>query len=233
MHISSFGLASVLLSVPFSGLAQGSQPAPTPKFYVGLAAYSSYYQTLGGNFFSGTRIPFQLTAGYQWRPRLAAQVGVAYSGLSYSYFNAGRYYTNTGAAASPYAFYEYQGRSQQRNTSVALLARYTLTRKSQHHFQADLLGGFTWERERYSNFSNQTYADSTRANVYTANVDDTYHHNTLLLTAGASARYRFGRHLEAVLDFTLNQNLLDNRTTRYTSLTGATALGLRYRFGPS
>ena len=233
MHFSSLALGSLLLGLPLSSFAQNSLPATAPRFYMGLAAYSSAYQALGGNYYSGTRIPFQLTAGYQLRPRLAVQVGVAYSGQSYNYFDAGRYYNTSGASASPYAYYEFNGRNQQRNTSVALLARYTLTRQPQHHFQVDLLGGFTWERERYNNLATRTYSDSTRANVFTANNDDTFRRNNLLLTAGASARYRFGRHLEAVLDFTLNQSLLNNRTARFTSLTGATALGLRYRFGRS
>ncbi|HET9502882.1 MAG TPA: outer membrane beta-barrel protein [Hymenobacter sp.] len=224
-------LGGFLLAAPLAGFAQATSPIP-PRYYVGLAAYTSSYQPLGGNYFSGTRIPLQLTAGYQLRPRLAVQVGVAYSGLSYSYFNAGRYYTTSGAAASPYAYYEFQGRNQERNTSVALLARYTLTRKPQHRFQADLLGGFTLERERFNRLSTQTYSDSTRANVITENSDDTFRRNNLLLTGGASARYRFGRHLEAVLDFTISQSLTDSRNT-YSRLTSATALGLRYRFGRS
>jgi len=227
---SSLILGSLLLTVPLAGFAQNTAPAPAPRYYVGLAAYSSAYQALGGNYFSGTKIPFQLTAGYQLRPRLAVQVGVAYSGQSYSYFDAGRYYTASGASASPYAYYEFNGKNQQRNTSVALLARYTLTRQPQHHFQVDLLGGFTWESERYNSLATRTYSDSTRANIVTTNSDDTFRSNNILLTAGASARYRFGRHLEAVLDFTLNQRLTNTRD-RYNSLTGATALGLRYRFG--
>jgi hypothetical protein len=222
-------LGGFLLAAPLAGFAQAAPPA-APRYYVGLAAYTSSYQTLGGNYYSGTRIPFQLTAGYQLRPRLAVQVGVAYSGKSYDYFNAGRYYTAAGVAASPYTYYEFQGRNQERNTSVALLGRYTLTRKPQHRFQADLLGGFTLERERYSTLANRTFSDSTRANVLTVNSDDTFRNTNLLLTAGASARYRFGRHLEAVLDFTLNQRLTNNRY-RYHSFTSATALGLRYRFG--
>ena len=232
MNVTPFILGGLLLGSSLAGRAQASEATPAPRYYVGLAAYSSNYQPLGGNYYSGTRIPFQLTAGYQLRPRLAVQVGVAYSGESYNYFNAGRYYTSAGAAASPYAYYEFQGRSQERNTSVALLARYTLTRKPQHRFQADLLGGFTLERERYSTLATQTYSDSTRANIVTTNSDDTFRSNNLLLTAGASARYRFGRHLEAVLDFTLNQRLTNTRD-RYNSLTSATALGLRYRFGRS
>jgi hypothetical protein len=191
-----FILGSLLLAAPLTGFAQTT--APVPRYYVGLAAYSSGYQPLGGNYYSGTRLPFQLTAGYQLRPRLAVQVGVAYSGGSYSYFNAGRYYTSAGAAASPYSYYEFQGRNQERNTSVALLARYTLTRQPQHRFQADLLGGVTLERERYNALSTRTFSDSTRTNVVTTNSDDTVRSNDILLTAGASARYRFGRHLEAV-----------------------------------
>jgi hypothetical protein len=229
MFIPRFTLGSLLLGSSFASCAQGI-PAANPRYYVGLAAYSSSYQALGGTYYSGTRIPFQLTTGYQLRPRLAVQVSVAYSGQSYNYFDTGRYYTMSGAAASPYAYYEFQGRNQERNTSVALLARYTLTRKPQHRFQADLLGGFTLEREHYNALATRTFSDSTHANVVTANSDDTFRSNNILLTAGASARYRFGRHLETLLDFTLNQRLTNTRD-RYNALTSATALGLRYRFG--
>jgi hypothetical protein len=227
-----FVLGSLLLAAPLTGFAQSIAPVPAPRYYVGLAAYSSSYQPLGGSYYRSLRLPIQLTAGYQLRPRLAVQVGVAYSGESYDYFDAGRYYTTSGAAASPYAYYEFQGRNQERNTSVALLARYTLTRQPQHRFQADLLGGLTLERERYNALATRTYRDSTRTNVVTANSDDTVRNNNLLLTVGASARYRFGRHLEAVLDYTLNRRLADTRD-RYNALTSATALGLRYRFGRS
>ncbi len=228
MLFSRLALGSLLLTAPFFSFAQELPAAP--KYYVGLAAYTSSYQPLGGTYYGGPRLPFQLAVGYQLRPRLAVQVGVAYSGLSYGYFNAGRYYTSSGAAASPYTYYEFQGRNQERNTSVALLARHTLTRKPQHRFQADLLGGFTLERERYNTLSTSTYRDSTRTSVYTANRDDTFRSTNLLLTAGISTRYRFSQHLEAVLDFTLSKRLTNLRAG-YSSLTSATALGLRYRFG--
>lgn len=49
----------------------------------------------------------------------------------------------------------------------------------------------------------------------------------VLLTAGPSVGYRLGRHLETLLDFTLQRDILPESSV----LTGATALGLRYRFG--
>lgn len=215
-------LAGLLLGAPCAGVAQ-----TFPRYYVGLAAYSSDYQGLGGGYNRGVRVPVQVVAGYQFRPRLAVQLGVAYSSSSSSYFGMSKYYTGSAAAASPYAYFMDEGQSTTRNTSVALLARYSLTRQAAHRFQVDVLGGFTLERQRLDFSSTRTDADSTNTHFAVTQTQNQYRRTDLLVTAGLSPRFRFSRHLEAVLDVTLNKAL----TIQTTRFTGATALGLRYRFG--
>jgi hypothetical protein len=220
-------LGSLLATAPLFALAQAVGPAPTPRYYVGLAAYSSAYQGLEGNAFrGGPRIPVQVAAGYQLRPRLAVQLGVAYSGVSYSTFGISRYFITQGAPAGVY--FDYSSQRKERNTSVALLARYTLTRQPAHRLQVDVLGGATMEVEHYAYSSVNT--DSLRVPV-TSRYAENGTNWAYLVTAGPSVRYRFGRHLEALLDFTLSYDF-DRSHRPYSSLlTGATALGLRYRFG--
>lgn len=218
-------LASLLVLAPRLSPAQPTEPAPVPRYYLGLAAYSSAYQPLGGGAYRGIRVPVQVVAGYQLRPRLAVQLGVAYSGTSYSSFNAGRYVRTAGSAG---VYYDYTHQSTVRNTSAALLARYTLTRQPAHRFQADLLGGITLENSRYTYHDIDT--DSSQVPI-TSRYDESGTNWATLLTAGPSVRYRFGSHLEALLDFTLSYDINRDHHLYRSELTGAMALGLRYRFG--
>jgi hypothetical protein len=223
-------LCSLLLGAP---LLSHAQTAPTlRRYYVGLSAYSSEYQPLSGNYRNGFTLPVQLTLGYQIRPRLAVQVSVAYSGSSYEYADVGKYYTGSGSAASPYAYFEYSGKSSTSMTSIGLLGRYTLTRQPTHHLQFDILGGFTLATRRATDRYTRTDSDSTRAANVTTNSDIHFQQSNLLLTLGGSARYRFGQHLEGVFDMAANSIVLpDRRGTWSPGITGSAALGLRYRFG--
>ena len=118
----------------------------------------------------------------------------------------------------PYA-YTYANRS----TSVAALARYTLTRQPAHRLQVDGLGGLTLRH--FSFDGTGSYPDSRVPGGfggYELHSRDT----NVYLTAGASVRYRLFAHLEAVADGTLSTNL---RAVR--DMTPALAVGLRYRFG--
>jgi hypothetical protein len=226
MTASRLFLSSLLATAPLLSFAQADAAAPTPRYYVGLAAYSSTYQPLSRNAYrGGTRVPFQVVAGYQLRPRLAVQLGVAYSGLSYKYSNAGSYSSPGSANTS----YDYRVQNKERNTSVTLLARYTLTRKPAHRLQVDVLGGVTMEVQQYAYSSINIDTDSSQVVTYRYAESGT--NWAYLVTAGPSVRYRFGRHLEALLDFTLSHDF-DRSHRPYSSVfTGATALGLRYRFG--
>ncbi|MGI4874082.1 MAG: hypothetical protein ACRYFX_23225 [Janthinobacterium lividum] len=144
MRATRFLLPGLLLGVSATGLAQTTADVPpAPRFYVGLGLYNSQYHTLRLESDAYRDVPVQLTLGYQWRPRLAVQASVAYSGLSYSY--GGSFFdVRTGQYYNPYG-----GTNQRRATSTALLARYTLTRQLRHRVQFDLLGGGTLERTAY------------------------------------------------------------------------------------
>lgn len=208
-------------------LASAQATAPTPRYYVGLALYASPYQPLrGGGGYLAPIIPFQAVAGYQLRPRLAVQLGVAYSSSEYSYFDVGKYFPVGGPARG--VFFETTSHGTSAHTSVALLGRYQLTRQPSHRLQVDLLGGVTLENTHYTR--DGTYTDSTQVPI-SRRYDESGSSQAYLLTAGPSVRCRLGRHLEALLDFTLNYDFNRDHHVNSSELTGATALGLRYRFG--
>lgn len=226
MLLPRLTLGGLLLALPVASHAQNTDPASTPRFYVGLAAYSSYYQPLSGGAYRSTRVPFQVTAGYQWRPRLALQAGLAYSGGSDSYAYIGRTYPSPSPKGN---YYDANGRATQRNTSVSLLARYILTRKPEHRLQFDVLGGFTWERSSYRDSGAR--ADSVQSSLVISPYDDQSTVNRLLLTVGPSVRYRFGQHLEVFYNLLFDTSLASSHYYQIKGITSSSALGLRYRFG--
>jgi hypothetical protein len=231
MPIPRLVLGSLLLGVPLLSHAQSAEPAPYPRYYVGLAAYSSYYQTLGGGAYRPTRIPLQLTAGYQWGPRLAVQAGLAYSGISQSYSNVGRTYSGSSypSPGNRGNYFDYNGRSVGRSASASLLARYTLTRQPAHRVQFDVLGGFTWEHSSYHEYGSR--ADSVQSSLILSAYDERASTNRLLLTLGPSVRCRLSQHLELFYDLLFNKRLTPNQYYGMEGITSSSALGLRYRFG--
>ncbi|GAA4053688.1 hypothetical protein GCM10022409_45830 [Hymenobacter glaciei] len=227
MRALSLALGGLLLGAALPALAQttpAEKPA-TPRYYVGLGAYSSYYNKFGRPYgTTGFPVPVQLTVGYQLSPRLAVQVGVAYSGHSYTY-------NNSNQQSSPsYVPYSIEGKNTQRLTSVTVLARYGLTQQAAHRLQFDALGGFGLEHSSYRGRGTQT--DGFSGTLQTSTYDYTTVRNTLLLTAGLGASYRLSPCFELTSDFTVNR-ALNNIDPVYTgpALTGAAAVGLRYRFG--
>ena len=147
MNLSSLVASGFLLASSFAGHAQATEPAPIPRFYGGLGLYTSSHQNLSSWGIDGARIPVQAVVGYQWRPRLAVQLGVAYSGnrsqYAYNYFYSPNYPAPAGAKT------DVAGTYTERSITTSLLARYTLTRKLAHRFQADLIGGVKVEYSRY------------------------------------------------------------------------------------
>jgi opacity protein-like surface antigen len=224
-------LGALLLGSPLLGRAQATEPAPSPRYYVGLAAYNSYYQGFGskayGNGNGSLRLPVQLTAGYQVRPRLALQVGVAYSTARYSYDNEFIYYSKTGSLP---LYSRYQGSVRLRATSVSLLSRYTLTRNLAHRVQFDALAGFGLEHDR--GYIRRTQSDSIAGRLQTTSYSGRGSQNFFLLTLGAGVRYRLTQHLELNLDVMANHTVpFFSPASRIDEITSSAALGLRYRFG--
>ncbi|MDJ0364617.1 outer membrane beta-barrel protein [Hymenobacter sp. H14-R3] len=224
MKISYLFLPSLLLGSPLLGVAQQATAPTYGRYYVGLAAYASDYQGIGGNSFRELRAPVQLTAGYQLLPRLAVQAGLAYKQDTFDYGTLSFVEQDPRAIV---ARHQYFGQANWYHTSLSLLARYTLTRRATHRLQVDLLGGFTLEKERAATSYQYTTFDGTGAVFSSSTNTSAYRYSVGQLTAGLSARYRCTPHLDAVLDATLNSPL--SRLESPPSLAGA--LGLRYRFG--
>ncbi|MET4076296.1 outer membrane beta-barrel protein [Hymenobacter sp. UYCo722] len=241
MRFLSVALGGLLLGAAFPALAQTAADAPaTPRFYVGLGAYSSFYQPIGhpasngySSFIqsSSFRLPVQFTAGYHISPRVAVQVGLAYSTGTSQYGQTFVYSTTTPGTPSP--SYTMAGTTTQTQTSVSALARYTLTANPAHRLQFDALGGFTLEHGTTDNQGSRT--ENLQGPPTTTTYDYRLSKNSYLLTGGVEARYRLSRCLELTYDFTVNKalnspNIYGGNGTANT-LTTSQALGLRYRFG--
>lgn len=229
MRFPSFALGGLLLATALPAHAQTTpaEAQATPRFYVGLAAYSSSYQPVGNQALgTGFRVPMQLTAGYQLRPRLAVQLGVAYRGGTSPYLSSTLYQDAITGPNTTY--YTLEGDYTQRRTSVSVLARYTLTANPAHRLQFDALGGFGLEHRSIRSRGTQTnYAPGAATTV--SDYEFGYAQNNLLLTGGIGARYRLSQHFELTYDLTLNKAFSGYGYDR--GLTSSQALGLRYRFG--
>jgi hypothetical protein len=231
MNLSSLVASGFLLASSFAGHAQATEPAPIPRFYGGLGLYTSSHQNLSSWGIDGARIPVQAVVGYQWRPRLAVQLGVAYSGnrsqYAYNYFYSPNYPAPAGAKT------DVAGTYTERSITTSLLARYTLTRKLAHRFQADLIGGVKVEYSRYHDVGISTSYDQTATVIGVTPYEYPSTYNSTLLSLGISLRYRVVSQLEAMYDFTFDQPV-SNGGSRYGLRPSASmALGVRYRFGPS
>ena len=231
MRFPLLALSMLLLSAARPARAQSTEAPPEPKFYVGLGAYSSFYQPLarqssgflGGS--GGRRLPVQLTAGYQLRPRLAVQVGLAYSEATVRYAYAGRVYGN-----GPDGYVDYRSTITSRGLSASLLGRYTLTRNATHRLQFDALGGFAIEHT--SHFDRGTQADSLGGTAQLQPFARRYAEFNLLATCGLSTRYRLSPRFDLALDVLLSHSFIGPTIHQGPfGLASSQALGLRYMFG--
>ena len=218
-------VSSVLLGMPHPGAAQSTEPVSLPKYYVGLAAYTSAYQPVGSRYWyrqKGFSVPLQVTVGYQFRPRWAVQAGLTFRGYSQNNSYVSYDYLGNGKMSPPFAV---EGTDWVRTFSASVLARHTLTRAAVHRMQFDLLAGLTLEHFR--NSWRTTRTDSARAPVTTT---DSYHSSRLLVTGGLGMRYRCSQRLEATYNLLLNYGV--NGGYGYSDrFTNSMALGAQYRFG--
>lgn len=222
MSACSFSVVALLLSTPLVALAQTTTPEPAYRFYGGLAAYDGSNQSING-FYSGQRVnvPVQATLGYQVRPRLAVELGFAYSGAKFDYADTDEYLNSNAQTVNSSSTTSLTRRS----SSTSLLARYTFTRKASHRFQVDAAGGLSLNHSFYRRSGTNTYA--TQGVIEASSYDNAESYNSLRLNLGPSFRYRFGERLEAVGDILFNVALTNDLFNPNTSV----ALGLRYRFG--
>ncbi|TDN39655.1 hypothetical protein E4631_19115 [Hymenobacter sp. UV11] len=218
--------ASLLGGLPLASHAQTTALPAAPHFYGGVGVYSSTNQNLGG-WYGQARVPVQGVVGYQLRPRLAVQLGLAYSGNSNSY--AYSLFYGSSYPSPPVTGVDYAGTYQERSTTTTLLARYGLTRKPTHRFQADVLGGAKFEYARYRNTGTQTTHDQAVPVVTAYESPDTYTQPSLSL--GIGLRYRLVSRLEAAYDFTLDLPLT-HRDYYINRLQSTSTLSLRYHFNP-
>jgi Outer membrane protein beta-barrel domain len=224
----AFGVLLFVTALPGRAQTAPAEPAEPPRFYVGLAAYHSNYQNLGSwrQSDTGFRVPMQLTAGYQLRPRLALELGVAYSGRTTTYAYDGYYYDYTTGTPTA-SYFQYSNTMTGRTTSVSALARYTFTRRATRRLQADILGGFTLVHRNFH--SRGSERNDFSGSSQTVPFDYRGTTTDLLLTAGLGLRYRLSPRFGLNFDITTNRNL--SRPDTYRGFTGSAALGLRYRFG--
>lgn len=218
MKHSSLILGCLVLGLPIIGQAQTTEAVPTPRFYIGLGVYSSYYNRLGNPYGLGKAVPVKATLGYQLRPRLALQASLAYSGNSGH--NAGTFTDyatgNTG---------EYFSNYRNRFFTLAVQGRYALTRQAAHRLQLDAVAGATVERSTFR--GNGTNPDfSSPFPGATTFYDLNSSNNVYLVSLGPSVCFRLASRVEAVGDWLLN---VDTRAAEHPN--SSFALGLRYRFG--
>lgn len=221
MSAFSVACAALLLGTPLATLAQGAAPVPAHRFYGGLALYTNGEQGLGRFYHGRFNAPVQATLGYQLRPRLAVQVGLAYSGAKGDDSYTDDYIDSNSNLASYVSTVSYSRRTY----ATSVLARYTLTRKATHRFQADMLAGPSFDHyaSRFASTETITSQGVTSVSAY----NQSYRYNTLLVNLGPSFRYRFGGRIEAVYDLLFNVSLTGSNHSTDASM----ALGLRYRFG--
>lgn len=219
-------LSGALLIPSFTGHAQSVELPTAPHFYGGLGVYSSSRQNLGSWNINQARIPVQALVGYQLRPRLAVQLGVAYSGNSDDYAYSTSY--SSTYPPPPSTVVDFAGQYKERFVTATLLARYGLTRKPGHRFQADVLGGAKFEYVRYGEAGTRTTYNQAApvATAYSAPHTSTQS----ALSLGFGLRYRLVSQLEVAYDFTFDLPVA--RSDYYSSrLQASTSLGLRYHFG--
>lgn len=205
-----------------AALAQATAPPPLPaaefrRFYVGAGCTAGVYEVYYPRrvYDEGGLFP-TLTGGYQLSPRLAAEASLSYDHHLY-------YSEVTLQRASGQTVRDSYRHDDHWVTAVPVLLRFTGTRRPEHRAQFDVLAGFTVVHGSYLQISEQ-YDDQQRVSLHEERAERT---TGLAFSGGLSARYRLGRHLEAVGDAVLNRAFADHPQVAFRP---TYALGLRYRF---
>lgn len=166
----------------------------------------------------------QLTAGYQFTPRLAVQMGLAPAQERFSYSGSG-----TNAAGQPTIE---EGGSRGHSLAVPVVARYTLVVALWKNLHADLLAGGVLLRS-----NSQTHFRRVENGIVTTDYQKDHRFFQLYAAAGPSVRYEFSRHIGVFADWLFYKNLQSApagiqivSTGNRSSITNSLMLGARYRF---
>lgn len=216
-----------LIIGPLGVLAQESEPVVFPRWYVGLQyGRQDFLLALKNSAESArtnTRRP-QVTVGYQIKPRLAVQLGMAPVTQSFTFGGSG-----TNPAGQPVSEI---GSSKGRSLAIPVLARYTLAAKPWKNLRIDASAGgvLFWSHS-------QTEFTRTDNGVVTSRYETTTDIMNAFMALGPSARYEFGRHVDVLADWLFYKNLRRGTATQVggtgnsLGITNSLSLGVRYRFG--
>lgn len=230
MFLRSLLLCGLLLPV-HALRAQTAQPSSFPRWYGGLQYgrqdYHLVLSTSTGGWEPGRTNArrLQLTVGYQLKPRLALQVGLAPLQDTFKYDGSG---TNDAGQSVVE-----RGVSTTRDLSLPILARYTLAARPWKNLRLEVLAGLVL-------LFSQGKSDFTRTEggVITTHSVVTTRGRNAFLAAGPSARYEAGRHLAGFADWMFYKNLQSTGSLipgsnlgNNTGITTSVNLGIQYRFG--
>lgn len=205
-------LLSGLASLPLLSTAQTTPPAPS--FYVGAGATLLTSQPF--NRYSGMQLGPALTAGWQFKPRLALQLSGAYTwnqaSYSYSYSSS---LIPTDVNTSEY---------RTKLFTFPLLLRGELTAPTRRLHVDALVGPMLL-------FSSNSY-HYTYSNQGVLLQDETRNSTGLLvsLALGPALRYSITPHLDVAADALVNFGLDSNYSNLADHLFSNILLGVNYRF---
>ncbi|MEJ7663090.1 MAG: hypothetical protein WKG07_27880 [Hymenobacter sp.] len=169
------------------------------------------------------------TVGAQLRPRWAVQVSALYFQQNDSYSYAGLLFINGGLHQGVNV-----GTSRRHTVAVPVLARYTLTRRSEQHFKVDILAGATAVRLRVPQPAARPL---TASRAWCTTTTSALLKPASTFTLGPSLRYHLGQQFDLTGDLGFNFLLNSRPAARTNGPTSATpgswlALPLRPRLGP-
>lgn len=206
-----------LASLPLISTAQTAPVASSSHFYVGLGASALSYAP-ASSYSSLSHIGPSLTAGVQFTPRWALQVGAALS-----------WHKDVGSqsyAPSPGQLptvFEYDSRVT--TLTVPILARYTLTLPAER-FHGDVVGGVTLLRT-----VSQFNSSSTAAGQAPYLTDERLSVNRANITLGLAARYSLLPQVELTADGLANVTVTDSFYSFSDRFFLNLLVGVRYHFG--
>jgi hypothetical protein len=215
MHYRLF-LVVGLANLPLVSTAQ-TAPAALTHFYVGLGA-SALSSAPASSYNSFRHIGPSLSAGVQFTPRWALQVGAA---LSWRKEADSRSYVPSPGQLPTVVEYD----SRITTLTVPILARYTLTLPAER-FHGDVVGGVT-----LLHTVSQFNSSSTAAGQAPYLADEHFSVNRASIALGLAARYSLLPQLELTADGLANVNVTNSFYSFSDRFFLNLLVGVRYHFG--